>query len=480
MVDSTAAKAHPLEPLFHPRSIAVAGVSSQAKVWGSGDSFVRSLKRVTFPGPIYPVNPKITESNGLPCYAGLRDIPGPVDYVISAVPAVAVPELLEDAIAKGVPYMHLFTSGFRETGDASRAGLEERILARAREAGVRLIGPNCMGIYCPAAGMAFQEVAPRRPGDVGMLSQSGTNAEELTNAVARRGLRFSKVISYGNALDLNEADFLDYLAHDEGTAVIGAYIEGPRSGRRLFDVMRSAAKRKPVVVLKSGLTEAGSRAAASHTGSLAGDGAIWRAFARQTGFALVETMEQLEDMVIALRLLAPPTAPGAALVGSGGGSSVLGADAASRAGLPMPQLAAETRARLTLITPIAGSSIQNPVDTPVGMFGKESDLIETLKAVAADPGIGVVLYHTWLLDLDTGRRIDDLAGRIQRVAAAVHESTSKPFALSLNPPSEPRELEQVTELTNALAAVGVPVFPSMYRAIGTLGRWMRWHAERTG
>lgn len=469
---------HPLEPLFHPRSVAIAGVSSKPKAWGSGDSFLRSLRRVNFAGQIYPVNPKITESNGLPCYPDLRSIPGPLDYVISAVPAPAVPQLLEDAIARGVPYVHLFTSGFGETGDTDRAELAQRILARAREAGVRLLGPNCMGVYCPETGLAFQEVAPRRPGDVGILSQSGGNAEELLNAVARRGLRFSKVISYGNALDLNEADFLDYLAHDDKTATISVYIEGPRAGRRFFEVMREAARRKPVAVLKSALTESGSRAAASHTGSLAGAEPVWRAFSRQAGFVLVDTIEQLEDMTVALRLLPPPAAPGAVYVGSGGGGGVLAADAAARAGLAMPRLTEATRARLASVTPIAGASVQNPVDTPNGLFGDPADLVETIAAAASDPQVGVVLYHAWLLDLDTGRHVEELGARIQGVMSEVRKRTSKALALSLNAPSEPDELGQAIDLTARLAEIGIPVFPSVYRAVDALSRWIRYYEAR--
>lgn len=477
MTESTTAS-HPLEPLFHPRSVAIAGVSSKPKAWGSGDSFLRSLRRVNFPGPIYPVNPKITESNGLPCYPDLRSIPGPVDYVISAVPAGAVLSLLEDAIVKGVPYVHLFTSGFAETGDESRTELARQVLSRAREAGIRLLGPNCMGVYCPETGLAFQEVAPRRPGDIGIISQSGGNAEELLNAVARRGLRFSKVVSYGNALDINEADLLDYMAHDDKTATISVYIEGPRAGRRFLDVMREAARRKPVALLKSALTESGGRAAASHTGSLAGAEPVWRAFSRQTGFALVETMEQLEDMTVVLRLLPAPEATGAVYVGSGGGGGVLAADAAARAGLAMPRLTETTRDRLSSVTPIAGASVQNPVDTPNGLFGDPKDLVETIVAAASDPQIGVVLYHAWLLDLDTGRHVEELGDRIHGVMAEVRKQTSKALAVSINAPSEPEELSQALELTTRLAGIGIPVFPSVYRAVDTLSRWIRYYQAR--
>jgi acyl-CoA synthetase (NDP forming) len=467
---------HPLEFLFHPRSIAIPGVSSKAKSWGSGDSFVRALKRVGFRGPIYPVNPKLTESNGLPCYASLLDIPGDVDYVISSVPAPAVPTILEQAITKGARSVHLFTSGFGETGDAGRAELEQGVLKRARAAGIRLLGPNCMGLYCPETGLAFDEWAPRKPGDIGMLSQSGANAEELMAGIARRGLRFSKIISYGNALDLNECDFLEYLTHDPRTALIACYIEGPRDGRRFFRLMREATRRKPVILLKSGLTEAGGRAARSHTGSLAGSEAAWRAFERQAGFVRVETMEELEDLVVTFRLLPRPTAPGAAIVVAGGGSSVLGADAASRAGLPVPPLSAESQAALGAFTPIAGSSVRNPIDTPVTQT--EEELRRTLDIVAKDPGIGLVLYHAWFRPDETGLSFEESARRIRELLTGVRASSGKPIALSLHSPGTAGEFTEVATLTHALAGEEIPVFSSLYRGIAAAGRWMRWYRER--
>ncbi len=476
MPGETPSTPHPLNFLFHPRSVAVAGVSSKARLWGTGNHFVKALKAISFPGPIYPVNPKLTESDGLRCYPSLLAIEGPVDHLISAVPAAAVPGLLEDAITKGVRSMHLFTSGFRETGEGERIELEQQILSRARDGGIRLIGPNCMGLYDPRSGLSFDPFSPRRPGNVGMLSQSGANAEDLMNGGAVRGIRYSKIISYGNALDLAESDFLDYLAWDPETAVIAAYQEGPKDGRRFFETMRAVAMQKPVLLLKGGLTEAGQRAARSHTGSLAGSEQLWQAFERQTGFVLAQTMEQLEDLVVAFSFLAAPRAAGVAIVGGGGGTSVLAADAAARAGLQVPPLSEATQRALLEFTPIAGTSVRNPVDTSVTLSAEQH--LATLRLAGSDPGIGLILAHAWLRDHGPDETLEDAALRTRNTLVAARDETGTPLALSVRMPLTAGEFEHLEMLVKSLAEDRIPVFPSMTRAAWALGRWMAWHARR--
>jgi acyl-CoA synthetase (NDP forming) len=168
---------HPLDYIFHPRSVAVAGVSSRQRLWGGGEMYVRALQAAEFPGPIYPLNPNAQEVHGLQCYPSLLDVPGPVDYVISSIPWKGVKELVEHAAAKGVRAIHFFTAGFRETGEEARIELEQQILARARQAGIRLIGPNCMGLYVPSASLSwntnFSKWAERRR--VGHLQRPSRN-----------------------------------------------------------------------------------------------------------------------------------------------------------------------------------------------------------------------------------------------------------------------------------------------------------------
>jgi len=468
-------KANPLESIFHPRGVAVVGVSATSGGFG-GNMFLQALKRQGYAGGIYAVNPKATEIDGAPCYPNLQSIPGPVDYVISSVPARAVLGLIDDAQAKGVRAIHFFTAGFRETGDASRALLEEQVLERARAAGIRLIGPNCMGVYEPSVGLTFQMNLPKEAGNIGALSQSGLNATEIITFGAPRGLRFSKVISFGNATDLNESDFLDYLANDDETAIITAYLEGVRDGRRFFATVRDAAQSKPLTVLKGGLTEAGGRATSSHTGSLAGSSQIWRALADQAGFILVQTLEELVDSTVTFRYVPRLSGRRVAIVGGGGGTSVLAADACARAGLQVPVLAAETQRLLSEFTPDAGTSVRNPVDT-MAMWRQEG-VAKTLGIVASDPQVDIVLLH---MQTDWANRPGNVPITPQQfvsstveAAAATQSESGKPVVVALRSPLSVEGMENGLAMQSGLAQHGLSSFPSVIRAAGALTRYAAW------
>ncbi len=308
-----------LDFMFHPRSIAVVGASTQD---GPG-SFVGAIKEMGFDGALYPVNPKAEEIAGLKCYPRLADIPGDVNHVISSVPLRFVEQLVEDAAEKHVKVLHFFTAGFSETGDEEASALEARILVRAGQLGIRVVGPNCMGLYVPASGLSFMPGMPTELGPVALLSQSGANAGEFCRTGGTRGLSFSKVVSYGNGADLRESELLEYAAEDPATEVIACYIEGLRDGAHFMRALRKAAAVKPVVILKGGQTESGARAANSHTGSLAGSLQIFDAAVRQAGAVRVERMEELIDTAVAFRFLRGLRGPRAGIVGGGGGHSVL-------------------------------------------------------------------------------------------------------------------------------------------------------------
>ncbi len=351
-----------LDPVFHPRSMAIAGLSPDPNGTWLNQVYLQAPLDAGFKGPIYPVNPKGGHIGQLAVYRRLRDLPGPVDYVVSCVPARQTPELLEDCLATGVKVVQLYTAGFLEVGPGEGVELQRRLLDIARRGGVRLIGPNCMGVYCPRSGMSYSRDFPKEPGNVGMLCQSGGNATYLVRSAAERGLRFSKVISYGNACDINECDILEYLAHDAETAAIAAYIEGASDGRRLAQVLALAASAKPVVVYKGGSTEAGGRAAASHTGAMSGSRAVWDALLRQAGAIQADSVEEMTDALVALLRVRPPRGLNACVVGIGGGASVLATDELERAGLRLPPLPAEFRARMVKIVPATGGMLGNPID----------------------------------------------------------------------------------------------------------------------
>jgi len=468
---------HPLDYIFHPRSIAVIGVSGKPRDWGGGNMFLSALQKFGFPGPLYPVNPNVEEVLGLRCYPSLSAIPDPVDHVISSIPAMGVLSLMDDAAAKGVQSIHFFTAGFRETGEQDRIDLEREVHERAKVAGIRLIGPNCMGLYCPSSGVSFGGDFPKEPGGVAFISQSGLNSEDLVHSATLRGLRFSKVISYGNATDLDESDFFEYCTADPDTEIILAYIEGVKDGRRFQRALRAASAVKPVVILKGGLTDAGDRAARSHTGSLAGSPQIWEALCRQVGAVTVETLEELVDMGVTFRFLKPLKERGVAIIVVGGGSSVLAADAAERVGLKIPPLSEDVQAQLRPFTPLAGTSLRNPLDT-VALEDKDG-LHKTVKIVGGSPDISSILILPrldWWID-----RVPDVDAMVRGTVAKMKEAADDspvPVALALRVPENARIMGAFERFYECCAEAGLPVFPNFERALAAMSRFISWQEAR--
>ena len=257
-----------MDSVFHPRSVAVIGASSDSeKERKSG--WIGRLLQFGFKGEIYPINPKVKEVLGFKAYPSVRDIPGTVDYVIIAVPRHLTPSSLKDCVSKEAKVVHIYTAGFSETGTPEGIHLQKELKGMLQAGRTRVIGPNCMGIYCPSGGISFDIRFPKEPGPVAFISQTGVGGRRLISLATGRGLRFSKAISYGNAIDLNANDFLEYAISDPETKVILLYLEGLTDGRRFFHLLRGC--RKPVVLLKAGLSESGSGAVVSHTASLAGN-----------------------------------------------------------------------------------------------------------------------------------------------------------------------------------------------------------------
>ena len=466
-----------LDFLFHPRSVAVVGVSGKQRDWGGGEYFVRALQVQGFSGPIYPVNPRVQEAAGLPCYPSLVAIPGPVDYVISSIPASAVLQLMDDAAAKGVRAIHFFTAGFRETGEAELVELERQVLERARSAGIRLIGPNCMGLYCPAGHLSFNRDFPREPGNIAFISQSGLNAEELVLYAAPRGVRFSKVISYGNATDLDESDFFEYCTVDPETEIIASYIEGVKDGRRLLRAVRAASAAKPIILLKGGLTRAGSRAADSHTGSLAGSAQVWDALSRQVGTLSVETLQEMEDLLVTFRFLPRPEGRGVAIIGVGGGSSVLTADMAERLGLEVPALPDELQAELRQFTPVAGTSVRNPLDT-VGIRARDH-FLKTVRLVASSPDIHVLLIQSRIdWDPNPGQASSEFVRQSVDILKDSVEAAGKPIAVVIWPPLSIDLMGRILDFQRGCAEAGLPVYWGVERALRSISKFLHWHEQR--
>ena len=467
----------PLEFLFPPRSVAVVGASRNPS--SQGHKFIRDYQDFGFKGAIYPVNPREQEVSGLPCYPSLLDVPGPADFVISAVPAPLVPQLARDCVAKGVKCLHLFTARLLESGLPERIAMEEELVRTAKSGGMRVIGPNCMGIYNPSEGMSFRYNFPKEPGKVAFFSQSGGNTAELVHKGVGRGLRFSKVVSYGNACDLNEADFLEYSAHDPETEVIAAYIEGVREGRRFFAALREAALRKPVVVLKGGRSTSGNRAAMSHTASLSGSAAIWNTVFHQAGAVRARSMEDLADLALAFQWLPPLTARRLAVMGGGGGNSVQAADLIEDADLVIPPLPEEIREQLREKAPEVWSLISNPVDSSV--MGGPTAFGLTCQLLAHHPGIDWLFGNAaaeWGLEEQQG--VPSFLKGIRELIR-LSQDCGKPLIVASGATDnyETWKQEAIVEGQRICAEAHVPFYPSLERAAGTLSRVIGYYDWRS-
>jgi acyl-CoA synthetase (NDP forming) len=468
-----------LEAIFRPRNIAVVGASANER--SQGYEFVQGLVEFRFPGPIYPVNPKLDELLGLKAYPRLEAIPGPVDFVICAVPASATLDVIEGAKAKGTKLLHIFTARFGETGREDAAALERQLRRQIQGTGIRVIGPNCMGLYYPKEKITFDPHLPSEPGNVGLLSQSGSHAFRVIGRGTERGLRFSKVISYGNALDLNEADFLEHFAADPDTEVIAAYIEGIRDGKRFFEALRSASSRKGVIILKGGRTAAGRAAATSHTAALASQQAVWRTAVRQAGALEVSSINELVDMLVAFRNAGSAMGPRAAVLGGTGGDAVEAADICQEADLEVAPLPQDIREELRHKLPHAWDWIGNPVDSSILTWGR-FEAADIIRMMAVSPAYDVVIANVrgleWVLtpEEDGGKFFREAIDLLKKLG----KESGKAVMLVIADPESREEWRRkaLTDVRQELAAAGVAIYPDIDRAARAMGRYVHYLAER--
>jgi acyl-CoA synthetase (NDP forming) len=470
-----------LDGIFRPRSVAVIGASPwQFGAGGAGAMFLHSLKEMGCPA-IYPVNPKHEEIEGFRCYASLAHINGPVDHVISALPARAVPGIVGDCIAKGVRTLHLFTAGFKETGDEAMADAETEIVAAATRAGIRVLGPNCMGLYVPSAGLSFIRGFPTEHGPVAMISQSGTNAAELVRGASRRGIRFSKVVSYGNASDVDESELLEYLAEDPESEIVTCYIEGVKDGRRFMKALKRTATAKPVLVLKGGRTESGRRATFSHTGSLAGSAEVFAALCRQAGALQARSLDELIDLSVAFRFGGGISGRRVALVAGGGGVSVAAADEIDEAGMLCPALPAEAQRKLLEFIPAAGSSVRNPIDAFVSF--DPARLGDTVRIAGEAENIDTVMVQTDFTS--PGFAMSPAGAEPEKAIAALVDAIVDASTASGKPPiivsQEKLDMDSVRHTAifqEKCWQAGMPVYPTAGRAAAATSRLLSWRNGR--
>ena len=356
-------------PLFMPQTVAVVGASTKGAALPN--HFIRRIREYGYAGDIYPIHPSAAEIDGLRAYPNLGATPKPIDYAYIAVSAAQIPPMLSAAAGR-VRFAQVISSGFAEVDEGK--DLQANLLSAARAGGMSLLGPNCLGIYTPRGRITFTEISPPEVGPVGVVSQSGGLGTDIIRRGLNRGVKFSGLVTVGNCADLTPSDMLEFYLADAQTRVIGFYIETAKDARRLFEMLRDAKARKPVVLLKGGRTRQGVAAAASHTGSLAGDDRAWIALSRQTGCVLVDTLDEFIDTLLVFQTLTPqPLHPTRRVVlfGNGGGTSVLATDCFARLGLDVTPFNQPALDALAVLRLPPGTSITNPVDCPVSTLQQD-------------------------------------------------------------------------------------------------------------
>ncbi len=471
------------EKLFKPRSIAVVGASTKKGL--NINMFFTSLVGAKFPGRLYPVNSKAREVEGYPAYPSVKDIPDPVDYVIIAVPRDHVMQVIRDCIAKEVPVAHIFTAGFGETttpeGEKLNRELRELIAGR-----IRLIGPNCVGVYCPGSHIAYIPSQPIIAGDIGFVSQSGGHNSLFVQAATSQGLYFSKAVSVGNSMDLGVNDFLEYLGEDPDTGIIGVYVEGMREGqgRRFLDLVRTISPKKPVMLMKAGRGEAGARAAAGHTGSIAGTYSLWEYVAVQANAVLVDDYTEMADFVWAYRNIPRLAGLRTGAVAGGGGNSVWSGDMLSSLGLTLPPLSPETQRKILSITDAVGTIARNPVDPNFSMFDPEAQY-GVFTTLDAQPDIDFLVnvtvfdlfYHATVASgmLTAEQAAEEVVLRL----ATVRQRVNKPFVTVIIQVSENAEMTAIiNRIKRKARSSGVPCYSDFRRMAGTMVRLYKYLQRR--
>jgi acyl-CoA synthetase (NDP forming) len=373
---STAAKPD-LTRLFYPRSIAVVGVASDGS--GPGNAFIRNLRSFGFAGSLSIVHPAASEIAGIPCFPTLGSIPHPVDYCYVAIPAARVPEVLEQANGQ-VAFAQVMSSGFAETPDGAR--LQDELVHSARVGGVRIIGPNCLGLHAAQSRVTFIDKMSGEAGNFGVISQSGGIGVDILRHGQASGLRFSHLLTIGNAADVSAVELLEHMLEDRQVKAVGMYLESVPDGRALLAVLRARLTEgkspKPVLLLRGGRSAQGRRAALSHTGALASEERVWAALAAQAGVVQVDTLEDFIDCAVMFQQVEPdfvhPTTD-VCLFGNGGGASVLACDSFDREGLIIKPFSAALVERIGALGLPPGASVLNPIDTPAGVLSKDDGAI---------------------------------------------------------------------------------------------------------
>ena len=448
-----------IRAFFEPNSVAVIGASRNPRK--IGHIIVSQMLRAGFSGKLFPVNPKATEILGLKVYPSILEVPEEVDLAIISIPAQYTIHVIEECGKKGVSAAVVISGGFSEVGNRK---LERGLVEVAKKWGIRLMGPNCMGVYSPPSkvDMLFtpDDVLPRAPkGNVAVLSQSGSLAAGLMTMLAKQEVGVSRFISYGNAADVDEADILEYLVEDNETRVIALYIEGLKDGRRFIDVAKEISPHKPVVVMKGGRGKAGTRAVLSHTGSLAGNEEIYKAALKQCGSIITNRLEEFVDVCRSLATQPPAKGRRVGIITNGGGYGVIAVDSLEDYGLEIPPLSKELEEELKRELP-PFYAISNPLDLTGSCTAEQYKI--AIQAMLNSKDIDCVMVIALMSPplLDRTRLIDYMI--------ELGTSKEKPLVVI-----SMEATEEIGEQLRRLKAAGIPYYTDPSRGARALAALVR-------
>jgi acyl-CoA synthetase (NDP forming) len=469
--------------LFAPRGVAVAGASTTRSTFGN--RALAAYRAAGWTDGLHALHPTAGDVDGVPACPDVGAVDGPVDYLLVAVPAARCADVIR-ATAGRVPFVQVVSGGFDEVGPDG-AGLSDCLVEAARDVKARLLGPNCIGVYSATGRQTFQLRSSHTPGPVSVVSQSGGLAGDIVLGGTRRGIRYAKVLSVGNSVDVTPAEVVDWLLDDPETSVIGLYLEGAQRAGALVDVLHRARGDVPVVLLVGGRSDAGARAVASHTGALAGEERVWRAIAASAGAAVVDSLEQLLGALAyhqrwtAGAAEEPAVAGDVLIVGVGGGASVLATDACARAGLAVTPTGDDVRTTLRAMGLGAGTSVENPLEIPFGPAAAVDALRGVLRPVLDAQRYGDVLVHVntaAYYSYGTG----GIAPLLDQLADLAHAPLgSTPFAVVLRnlDVAPAADAEALLTATSELGLVSFRTLEEGVAAVAARARFANARAERT-
>ena len=460
-----------LIPLFRPRSVAVVGVSQNPS--GIGRRIFDCLLAAKYRGGIFPINRDGATVEGYPGFKSLRDVKEPIDLAVIAVPRSAVAAVVDDCAAAGVKALVVITAGYAEAG-AEGLALQDQLVAAVRKAGMRMVGPNCMGVLnaeadAPMNG-SFSPIFPP-PGGLALSSQSGALGMVILSLATRRHVGLSSFVSVGNKADVSSNDLLEYWETDESTKVIALYLESFGNPRRFANLARRIGRRKPIIAVKAGRTKAGSRAAGSHTAALAASDTTVQALFHQTGVIRADTIDEMFDLAACLSAQPLPRGGRVAIVTNAGGPGILAADACEAAGLSVVRFSEFTRARLQALLP-AVPSVANPVDMIASAGPDEYERTVDTVLRAGETDALIILYTP--VDPSGAKAVLDAVGR-GIVSARAAGATGKPILACLMAGDTLGRLEFNGE------QIPVYEFPeNAARALGKVVSYARWRETPLG